>query len=370
MTTGLEEGVPRDESPGLAEWRKLIARKARLDADRRSGDLADDEYRRKLDALAEDAGGYAEVLRLVETLGPAGRGREGVATVAIGLTEPLADPELLRSFLGPLGIPDDWQDYLGLAKLDWSKVGIPLLTSLQGLAQSAEGLDRPELFNIAPSEQFGGVLFGTQAGLFDPQEFTDPLGRRYLAWKSLDLPEASRTFKATPEELIASSWRREQARDLAREAAEELAVAVREEAGPEAPSTAALDRLAAEAGRTTQTTGGRVKADPIEAYAPIEADEEVVDALFRLTPTGEEAAVVAPDRDRDTYYTFALTARRDPAAGTAAGVDYARALSGLTSFRTEALGNAMTDRVRGLMDHLRTAAGLAADWTPPAPPRG
>ncbi|RUL89740.1 hypothetical protein [Tautonia sociabilis] len=341
IRTGLEPGVDREALPDLEE-----------------------------EFLSSEPG--AELIR---ALGVAAGSDEGIAFVRIGLTPTLATPDTFQELLAPDGIPPEWRDYLTLARLDWADAPYELLRKVQRLTEASEGIDRPAVINPTDTEGFAEIMFADDSPLFDPREFTDALGRRFLVWKTMALPERSRSFEETPEGVVASVWRREQARELARKAAEALAERVRNEMGPETSASVALDQIAIENGLTVGTTGARRRADTLAAYAPIKAGEEFRDAMFRLAPDGEDAAVVAPDRPRQTYYVLALSRRTDGSLGGSladqgTGLDYGNALTTLQFYRSEADREAMQARAESVMEYLRAQAGLPEDWTPPEPDRG
>ena len=314
---------------------------------------------------------------LVTLLGPGGSGDEGISAVQIGLTRLLADRGTFGELLTPEGIPPSWRDYLAIARLDWADAPEPLLRNVQRLTRASEGLERPDPLAPSPTESFAEALFGEDAPLFEPREFTDELGRRFLAWKTMSFPETSRSFRDTPEDLVASLWRQDRARELAREAAERLADRVRKADDPDdSTPSATLDRIAAEEGLMTRSTGPRRRVDDPSRLAPIAAGEEIQEALFGLSPSGSDAAAVAPDRDRDHYYTFAFGGRRDggvPGAAMSADdsqLDFTGALTSLQFDRVEADAEAANRRASAVLEYLRNRAGLPPDWTPPEPGQG
>jgi hypothetical protein len=112
--------------------------------------------------------------------------------------------------------------------------------------------------------------------------------------------------------------------------------------------------------------------DTLASFSPIDASEELRDAFFRLADRGQDAAVVAPDLQKDTYYVFTLSRRSDGSLGGAiadqgGGLDYSNALTSLQFFRTDADQEAIASRAESVMEYLRRQEGLEPDWTPPAP---
>ena len=313
---------------------------------------------------------------LVALLGPGWSGDEGISDVRIGLTRLLAERGTFRELLTPEGIPPSWRDYLAIARLDWADAPDALLRNAQRLTRASEGLERPDPLAPSPNESFAEAVFGDDTPLFEPREFTDELGRRFLAWKTISFPETERSFEDTPEQLIASLWRQERARGLAREAAEALAERVRKADAEDATPAAALDRIAAEEGLATRSTGPRRRVDAPSSLAPIAAGEEVQEALFGLSPSGPDAAAIAPDRDGEHYYTFAFLGRRDggvpgtPLSADDSQLDFTGALTSLPFDRSEADAEAADRRTAAVLEYLRARAGLPPDWTPPDPGQG
>jgi hypothetical protein len=336
--------------------------------------LEGEVVREELPELDEELASSEVGRRLIEVLGgiEAARRDEGISFVRIGLTPTLAEPGTFEELIGPEGIPPAWRDYLELARLEWADAPYSLLRNVERITGSVEGVERPELINPTDDERFAEVIFDDDSPLFEPREFTDAEGRRYLAWKTIDLPERTRSFDETPEDVIASTWRREQARDLASKAAEAIAAKVRETTSEQVSPSTALDQVAVEDGLTVRSTGARRRMDTLASFSPIDASEELRDAFFRLADRGQDAAVVAPDLQKDTYYVFTLSRRSDGSLGGAiadqgGGLDYSNALTSLQFFRTDADQEAIASRAESVMEYLRRQEGLEPDWTPPAP---
>lgn len=339
--------------------------------------LESEIVREELPDLDEEFSSSEAGVRLIEVLGgpKAARRDEGISFVRIGLTPTLAEPTVFEELVGPEGVPPAWKDYLALARLDWAEAPNSLLRGVERVTGAIEGVERPDPLNQANNETFAQVIFDEDAPLFEPREFTDADGRRYLAWKTLDLPEMTRPFEETPEGVISNAWRRDRARDLAREAAERLAGKVREVVGPEVSPATALNDIALEEGLTVGSTGARRRIELPSSFTPIEAGEDLQDAYFRLSDRGEDAAVVAPDRGKDTYYVFAQTRRStglqrnelDYSNDESLGNFFSDALTSLQFFRTDADEEATIDRAEAVMAYLRRQAGIESDWTPPIP---
>ncbi|QDV37299.1 hypothetical protein [Tautonia plasticadhaerens] len=333
--------------------------------------------REELPDLDAEFGSGEAGRRLIEVLGglESARRDEGISFVRIGLTPTLAEPGTFEELVGPEGMPPVWRDYLAIARLDWADAPYALLRSIERITGAIEGVERPDPINPTDNETFADVLFDEDAPLFEPREFTDPEGRRYLAWKTIDLPERTRSFGDTPEEVIASTWRRDRARELAREAAESLAGKVRETINTEVSPSTALDEIAVQEGLTARSTGPRRRSELPSSFAPIDAGADLQDSFFQLSDRGEDAAVVAPDQGKQAYYVFTQARRSTGLQGTA--LDYANdesigrffsdALTSLQFFRTDADEEATIDRAGAVMAYLRREAGMEPDWTPPVP---
>lgn len=334
------------------------------EVDRLEREGADLESGRGLDEIPSLDRALAESgQRLREALGPAAGRPEGIGFTRLGLTRLLADPGVARSLIGPTGVTAEWADYFELTGLDWST--LPLRRQALNLIESRSGLEAP---GINPTTSaFPEVLFARGLGLLEPQEFADLLGRRYLAVKTMDLPERSVPFESAPREVVLREWKLARARELAEEAARAFAQRVREDR--EGTPAQALDRAAAGAGLTTTTTGQRVAVDPPTAFAPIDASDAVREAIFSLADAGDRRAEVAADRSGDTYYVFALAARRDRSLPATAGpgeqVDYPNALGSLTYYQSAADRAEAGSDQETVMKYLRAQAGLPEDWTPP-----
>ncbi len=312
---------------------------------------------------------------LIEVLGTAARSDEAISFVRIGLTRPLADPETFQQLLDPQGIPEFWKDYLALARLDWADASYRLLRNVQQLTRTVEGIERPDSATPTEFGAFADVMFEENSPLFDPREFTDPEGRRYLVWKTLDLPETSRTFEQMPEGLVESLWRRAEARKLATEAAEALADRVREETEEGGIPSDTLDRVAAEDGMLVRSTGPRRRVEQDNAFSPIDPGDEFREALFGLGDSGADGVTVAPDRTGESVYVLAFYGRADSSGGqdvlATSGIDFQNVLSNLQFFlRSDVDQTTERNRVESVIDFLRKEAGIDPNWTPASTDRG
>jgi hypothetical protein len=312
---------------------------------------------------------------LIEALGTAAQSEEAIGFVRIGLTRPLADPETFQQLLDPQGIPEPWKDYLALARLEWADASYRLLRNVQHLTRTVEGIERPDSATPTEFGAFADVMFDENSPLFDPREFTDPEGRRYLVWKTLDFPETSRTFEQMPEGLVESLWRRVEARKLATEAAQALADRVREETEEGGIPSDTLDRIASEEGLLTRSTGPRRRVDQDNAFAPIDPGDEFREALFGLGDSGADGVAVAPDRREQSVYVLAFYGRADTSGGqdvlASTGIDFQNVMSNLQFFlRSDVDQTAEQNRVESVIDFLRNEAGIDPNWIPETPDRG
>ncbi|MBX6312402.1 MAG: hypothetical protein IRY99_05705, partial [Isosphaeraceae bacterium] len=80
------------------------------------------------------------------------------------------------------------------------------------------------------TRKFADVFFDTRTPLYDPIELRDDRGRHYLAWKIEDAPPRVPPLDEIRAQVIAA-WKMEQARPLARKAAEDLAEQARQANG-------------------------------------------------------------------------------------------------------------------------------------------
>lgn len=306
--------------------------------------------------------------KLRSQLGEAADQPEGIIFTRVGLTRLLADPAIARNLLRPDAFSLRWADYFTLTGIDWSS--LPIRRQTLGLLESRVGLEVPTLSSTATL--FPDEIFGRSLGLFEPHEYADSLGRRYLVIKTLDLPQRSPGFDAAPKAVVLNEWKLQRARERARDGAETLAKKVRDDAA--GTPAEALERVAAAEGKTTTTTGQRVAVDPPTAFAPIELSDAARKAIFGLGTTGDRRAKIAPDQSGDTYYVFAMAAKRDRSLPTTAPptdvVDYQNALNSLTFYRSTVDRESTEQNAEALMKYLRAQAGLPPDWSPPDDERG
>lgn len=203
---------------------------------------------------------------------------------------------------------------------------------------------------------FAQEVFEARRPLFEPLEFSDELGRRYLVWKVEDVAEHVPTLEQAREDVVAA-WKTEKARVPARAAAEAIRKKA-EAAKGELTKAVVGDRpivTTREIARMTPATLG--PARPQEIAEVPHAGTALREAYFGLRPG---VVVVEPDAPQTTYYVMNL-ADRTPAGfatfimpmGPMRDINYATRL-------------AAQDRSgKAALAALRARAGLPADWTPP-----
>ncbi len=267
------------------------------------------------------------------------------------------DPKVLPSNLPP---PIDLKALASSHGLTFDST--PALTREQAERYGQIGGSRQGTSRSPTNIRFGDWLFGDRAPLFEPVEFADVLDRAYLAWKTEDLPPETPPLKDLRAEVV-RAWKVDQARPLAKKAAEELAQQARAENGN-------LNAVAGTRQVLTTNAVSRLQPSPnrFQFMAPtpprpndipplIDVGEEIREAAFSLD-TG--AVGVAPNESRSVYYVLALN-NRIP-AGFAS-------LYGPTGERFRLMSDALqSSEQRQLADwiiSLRRSAGLDENWVPP-----
>jgi peptidyl-prolyl cis-trans isomerase D len=223
--------------------------------------------------------------------------------------------------------------------------------------------------------RFGDWLFSDRAPLYEPVEFTDVLDRAYLAWKTEDLLPETPPLKAIRDEVV-RAWKVEQARPLAKKAAEDLAKQaqandgdLRNAAGDrQVLATSPVSRLQPSPNRFAQFMAP-APPRPNDVPPLIDIGEELRDAVFSVGP-GQ--VVVAPNEPRMIYYAVALNDRIPASFESLYGPMGER-------FRlmSEAMQLSEQRQLAEWMIYLRRTAGLDESWVPPdegprrkAPTRG
>ena len=203
---------------------------------------------------------------------------------------------------------------------------------------------------------FAEEAFDLKNGLFFPLDLADD-DHAFLAWKIEDRAPYTPTFDEARKDVEAA-WRREQARPLAKAAAEKIAEAARKLDG-DLEKAEPKDRV--------------ITTEPISRYAPSfdmgpareneipqipDASEALRDAVFGLEP---KAVAVAPDKSETVYYVVALNARIESTFK-----ELYAPFNGFLQFMEQiARQKAARERYLSWMSGLRAKAGLKADWEPP-----
>ena len=252
------------------------------------------------------------------------------------------------------------------SKADLVLESTPLLDEAEAAKHGRISSARVGLGGSTEGRSFVDEFFSPGETLFEPIEMSDMLGRVYLAWKVEDRPARvpSLDEKGIRSEVV-RAWKREQARPLARKAAEELAAKAKAAGGSlnaevigdrTILTTDPIARLES-AGLPIPNQFNSTQARPTEIPQIPNAGEAVRDALFGLE-TGQVA--VAPDQPEDAFYTLALE-RRNPVGYTTLYAPTGPRMG----LQTEVQDEARMKRLDAWMAHLRAQAGLPADWSPP-----
>ena len=239
----------------------------------------------------------------------------------------------------------------------------PLLTREQAerygeVAGAEVGLSR-----LSGGPKFAAEMFDPKATLFEPEELTDVLGRRYLVRKVEDHEPRVPSLQQVRAEVV-HAWKVEKARPLAEQAAREFADQVRGGGGQIKGDVVQ--------GRPVITTDPITKLQPgfpipgqlFETGPPTateipqipNAGEALRDAYFDLQ---NGAVAVAPNQPRTVYYVMTLNSR-DPAKFQSLYTPNGESLR----YQREARGEAYRRREAEWMAQLRTEAGLKPDWVP------
>lgn len=219
------------------------------------------------------------------------------------------------------------------------------------------------LSRFSGGRRFTEEVFDPKTLMFEPFELTSGSGTRFLVRKIEDsAPRVPSLDEIRPE--VVDAWKREQARDLARKAAETYAENLRKEGGQ------IKDEIVE--GRPIIVTEAVAKMQPgmplpdqffqngpaVPSLLPEfpYPGEELRDAIFGLK---EGEVAIAPNAPKSSYFVVALD-RREPAT-----FDRLFGPSGTYSlYQRETMTDAATRRETDWMTQLRTQAGIAPDWVP------
>jgi peptidyl-prolyl cis-trans isomerase D len=211
--------------------------------------------------------------------------------------------------------------------------------------------------------KFAAEFFDAKSSLFEPVELTNADGMRFLARKIEDFPPRVPSLEEIRPEVV-RAWKLDQARPLARKAAEDFAAQVRRNGGRIKEDVVQGLPVITTEPVTRLQPGFPLPGRFFESSAPTPtefrqitaAGDEFRDAYFGLRP-GDVA--VAPNRPKTVYYVLTLN-RRDPASFAALYApngDYIR-------FQRETFLEALKRRDDEWMGALRKKAGLDPNWVP------
>jgi peptidyl-prolyl cis-trans isomerase D len=319
------------------------------------------------------------------------------ATLATSLAEEKAQAEIVDKFTK---IKEDVlfpaanqyaaaSDELAEAKKQGTKtqVVLPTLADLKDVAQR-EGLvheitpllsrDKAEQYGqIANAEvgmtrssggrKFADEFFDPKARLYEPEELTDVLGTRFIARKIKDLPPRVPSLDEIRSE-VSLAWKMAQARPLAKNAADELAVELKKKGGAIKDQTIDGYRVVSVppiAQRLTSFLPGQFGAETSEE-SPIPdvtyAGDAFRKAYFDLQPG---FLAVAPNEPKTVYYVMAVQ-NREPATFAklyAPNGDEFR-------YKIMARDQAARRLDEQWMGWLRQQAGITPAWVPPDEAKG
>jgi peptidyl-prolyl cis-trans isomerase D len=217
------------------------------------------------------------------------------------------------------------------------------------------------LMRLGGGRRFADEFFDTKTGLYEPVEFTDLQGTRYLARKLKDVaPRVPTLQEIRPE--VALAWKMERARPLAQKAADQLADQLKKQGGVLKEGMAGGYRVVKVPPiPRRQSTAGQSRYEmerPLDTPMPevVQAGDAVRDAYYSLQ-TGSVA--VAANQPQTIYYVMTLD-RREPATFAALYAPYGEELR-YRLYATRQAGRQLADQWMGW---LRQQAGVTPDWVP------
>jgi peptidyl-prolyl cis-trans isomerase D len=238
----------------------------------------------------------------------------------------------------------------------------PLMTReeadrLLPIGSAHEGTQR-----LSDTPSFAEHFFDERSNQYEPTEFIDAGGTRYLAWKFAQQAEYIPTLDDIRPQ-VADAWKRDKARGLAEKEAKQLAEAAKKSG----------DLKAAAGDRLVLTTADITKlVPPLDPRIGTVRDSEIAeipnagkalrDAFFSLQPGEIKVEANAP---KTTYYVLALNRRSD--------VDLKRLFSpfGERIRLQQRVGNlAFLERQERWTDYLLQQAGPVQVIVPPREDRG
>ena len=306
-----------------------------------------DEIKRKFDELRDVMSEYSKAYD--DATHPATEDEESGKPVPPGAPPTLPQRPDLKALAAKLGVTYE---------------STPLLTRevlahYGNLSKSHVGAADAGARSQSPASEF----FNPKTENFVPTDLADGLGRSFLAWKVEDVPPRTPPLEEIRGEVVAA-WKLDQARPLARKAAEDLAAAAREKHAGDLRAVAGDRKVI-----TSESPSSKLVASPIPgqfgggAPRPAELPEfpkagaALRDAIYSLA---DKAVAVAPDQPESTYYVLAVH-QRLPARFT----DLYAPFSERPMLEMRALQEANARRSASWIGYLRERAGMKPDWSPP-----
>ncbi len=211
--------------------------------------------------------------------------------------------------------------------------------------------------------KFAAEIFDPKTSLYEPVELTDILNRHFLVRKIDDDEPRVPPLDEVKNEVIAS-WKREQARPLADQAAREFAEKVTKDGGKIKEDIVDGRSVIITPLRTRMQPGFPIPGQMFQNGPPTLTEipelpntgDAIRDAIFGLEPGH---VLVAPNQPKTVYYALALNDRIPATFATlyAPNGEYLR-------YKSEAQFNAQRHREEQAMSRLRADAGLPPNWTP------
>ena len=249
----------------------------------------------------------------------------------------------------------------------------PLLDRDEAEHHGSVSTARVSLGQGGDKRDFADLAFDAKLPLYDSFELVDGLGRRYLGRRIVDEPSHVEPLDKIRPQVVAA-WKAEQARPLARKAAEDFAASIKKQGGT-IPGLTFENRPVIDIPSVTKLRAGmpippqfpgdfqfqRGPATPTDLPQIPRAGQELADTLFGLK-AGEVA--VSPDLPQKTFYVMSLNRREPVSFATLFGPG-----GSLSSYYGETRTDLLTKNLTDGMARLRQEAGLPTDWTPPGESR-
>lgn len=288
------------------------------------------------------------MIKFVETYLDASDAREDAEKSGGGTAPPLPKPESLK----PVGDSERLTHEI-----------TPLMTRPEAETHGILGVAEVGTSRMSGGKKFADEMFDSKATLYEPVEFTDFSGHRFLVRKLQDNPPRVPSLEEIRPKVVLA-WKTEKARPVAEKAARDFASAVEKDGGKikgeivegrPVITTEPVTRL-----RTGAMLPGRFlesgPAVPSEIPQIANAGDALREAYFGLTDT---SVAVAPDRPESTYYVLTMN-RRVPASFASLFQ-----LNGeFIRYRSEVLSEARVRFAQDWLDELRAEAGLKKNWVP------